>query len=543
MPTKPSTTPTATATATPSAPSADVVGRGLRELSTLLARGDASASEICEAFLARIDEVQRPGQFAPYAVPLPQLARALAKESDERRRRGETRGALDGVPLSIKENVDIAGQPSTLGLPSRRGHSADRDGVVVSILREAGAVFLGKTNVSQALLFHEARNPVYGQSANPFNLGRSPGGSSGGEAAAIAGLASPGGVGTDIGGSIRIPCAWTGICGLKPTSDRWSNLGSSTAIPGMELMRGQIGPLARTVDDVALLLEVVTPEKCARRDPRTAPLPIGAYRDVDVSKLRVGWYVDDGVVRPSAAVERAVRVAVDALARSGGARVEHYTPFLVEDALFTYLAGFSSDGAATLRAQLDEKDVDVALRTLWRLVRLPDVARKAAARALMLTGEKHVGRLLDAMGEKPVAELWRLTKRARDIAAETLGTWERLGLDVVVCPAHATPALQHEASHDFTLAGSSSMFWNLVNFPAGVVPVTTVRSDETATRATPPRGRLEKRAASVDDGSAGLPIGVQVVARPFREDHVLAAMAAIERVVREAPDFPRYARR
>lgn len=513
----------------------DVIRLGLRQLSALLGRGEVKSIDVVEAFLARIDDVQR--DFAPYARPLPALARALAKESDARRARGEARGPLDGVPVSIKENVDIAGQPSTLGLPSRKGHVAERDAVVVSLLREAGAVFLGKTNVSLALLFHEARNPIYGQTANPFAKDRSPGGSSGGEAAAVAGYASPGGVGTDIGGSIRVPCAWDGVCGLKPTSDRWSNIGSSTAVPGFELVRGQIGPIARTVDDVALLLEVVSPEKCARRDPRTAPLPLAPWRDVDVTTLRVGWFVDDGIVRPSAAVARGVRMAVDAVAAAGG-RVEHYTPFLVEDAIFTFLAGFSADGAETLRAQIDEKDLDVALRTLWRLTRMPDVARKAAGKALGFTGEKHVGRLLESLGEKTVAELWKLTKRARYIAAETMTTWDRLSLDVVICPPHATPALPHTTSEDFSLGGSGSMFWNVVNFPAGVVPVTTVRPDEASRRAA--RGRLEKRAAAIDEGSAGLPIGVQVVARPFREDHVLAVMAAIERDASGRESFPRY---
>lgn len=514
----------------------DVIRKGLRELSASLASGELTSVEVTEAFLARIAVVQP--TIKPYAIPLPALARTLAKESDSRRARGETRGPLDGVPLSIKESVDIAGQPSTLGMPSRKGHTADRDALVVSVLREAGAVFLGKTNLSQALLYAESRNPIYGQTANPFDPTRSPGGSSGGEGAAIAAYASPGGIGTDIGGSIRTPCAWNGICGLKPTNDRWSNLGSSTAIPGQEIVRGQIGPMARTVDDLALLLEVVTPEKCAHRDPRTAPLAIPAYREVDVSKLRIGWFVDDGIVRPSAAVERTVRRAAEALEQAG-ARVEHYTPFLVEDAIFTYLAGLSADGAESLRAQIDEKDLDVALKTLWQITKLPDLARKAAGKGLGFAGERHVGRLLEVLGEKSVAELWKLTRRAREIAAETLSTWDRLDLDVVLCPVHATPAIQHEASRDFTLAGSPAMFWNLVNFPAGVVPVTTVRADETTLRNTARGGRLEKRAASVDEGSAGLPLGVQVVARPFREEHVVAAMSAIERAVSGDEGFPR----
>ena len=191
------------------------------------------------------------------------------------------------------------------------------------------------------------------------------------------------------------------------------------------------------------------------------------------------------------------------------------------------------------RAQIDEKDLDVSLKDLWRIAKLPDFARRAAGAVLSLAGDQRVGRLLEVLGEKSVAELWRLTRRARDIAAETLSTWDRLELDVVICPVHATPAIQHEAARDFTLAGSPSMFWNLVNFPAGVVPVTTVRPDEA--RARHGGGRLEKRASSVDEGSTGLPLGVQVVARPFREEHVLAAMAAIEAAVAGDEGFPRMA--
>lgn len=515
--------------------SAEIIALGLRELSRRLSTRELSSLEVTDAFLARLDALQ--ADVRPLAVPLPSMARALAGESDKRRARGEARGALDGVPLTLKESLDIAGQPSTLGLPSRRALTANKDAVVTAILRDAGAVFLAKTNVSQSLLFTECRNPLYGQTANPWNPARTPGGSSGGEAAAIAALGSPGGVGTDLGGSIRVPCAWTGICGLKPTNDRWSNIGSTTAVPGQELIRGQAGPMARHVDDLALLLEVVTPELCAAHDPRCPPLPLPSWRGIDVGALRVGFFVDDGVVRPSPAVERAVHEAVAAV-RDAGARVEHYTPFLVEDALFTYLGGIAADGGETLRAQLDTRDVDVALRTLWRVLRLPAVARQAAGRTLRLAGERHVGRLVEMLGEKSVAELWRLTRRARAIAIEVHQTWERLGLDVVICPAHATPAIPHTASEDFTLAASASMYWNLVGFPAGVVPVTRVRVDETS----PSRGsgRLERRAASVDVASAGLPVGVQVVARPWREEHVLAVMHAIEVAGTTRGELPRF---
>jgi fatty acid amide hydrolase len=512
-----------------------VLRLGLREISRHLQSRELSSLEVTDAFLARLAELQ--ATVRPVAVPLAALARTLAKESDARRAAGDSRGPFDGVPITLKENIDLAGQPSTLGLPSKKGTVADRDAVVTAILRDSGAVFLAKTNVSQALLFHECRNPLYGQTHNPYDPARTPGGSSGGEAAAIAAYGSPGGIGSDVGGSIRVPCAWTGICGLKPTTDRWSTAGSSSALAGQEIVRGQLGPMARTVDDLAFLLEIVSPARCAARDPRCPPFSIRPLREIDVKELRVGFYTDDGIVRPSPAVERAVHEAAAAL-RAAGAHVEHFTPFLVEDALFTYFAGVSADGAATLRAQLATEDVDIALHGLLRLARLPPVARRAASLGLSLAGERHISRLVEALGEKTVAGLWKLTRRAREIAIEVMQTWDRLDLDVVICPPHATPALPHTAGQDFVLAASASIFWNFVNFPAGVVPVTTVRADETSPHRS--AARLEKRAASVDSGSAGLPVGVQVVARPYREENALAVMALIERVAARAPGFPRF---
>jgi len=517
----------------------DLLSQSIRNLAQHLAAGDLSSVEVTRAFLERIEVVQ--STFRPLAIPFGDEALDAARQSDTRREKNAVLSPLDGVPLTIKESVDVKGHPSTLGLSSRKGKNADTDAVVTGILRSAGAVFLGKTNISQALLFHESRNPVYGQTVNPFHDGRSPGGSSGGEGAAIASYASPAGVGTDVGGSIRIPAAWNGICGLKPTNDRWSNIGSRTAIAGQELVRGQIGPMARTVDDLAFLLEIVTPEKCAARDPRTAPLPIPSYKAVDVRKLKVGFYVDDGLVSPSPAIVRAVDEAHRALS-AAGATVVPLPPTLIDDALFTYYAGFSADGARTLLDQLDPSDLDVALKPLFRLARLPSFARKAASKILGMRGEKHLSHLLEVMGEKSVAHLWRLTRRAREISGEVLSAWDKLGIDVVICPVHATPALPHTESRDFSLAGSYSMFFNIVNFPAGTVPVTTVRPHETELRqqSTQEPTSLDRRAISVDTGSTGLPVGVQVVARPFREEHVLAAMAVIESAASKVEGFPRF---
>ena len=153
------------------------------------------------------------------------------------------------------------GLPTTMGVRGLLHHRAARDAVMATMLRESGAVILGRTNLSQTMLFAESRNPIYGQTANPFSLDHTPGGSSGGEAAAIAAGLSPLGVGTDIGGSIRTPCSFTGIVGFKPTLDRLPSRGQGTILKGQEAVRSQCGPMARTVADLDLFFRAMDPAR------------------------------------------------------------------------------------------------------------------------------------------------------------------------------------------------------------------------------------------------------------------------------------------
>jgi fatty acid amide hydrolase len=504
----------------------------LRALDRALSTGATSSTEVTQAYLARIDAVEPVVRAC--TVVLHDEALAAAAAADARRQRGERRGPLDGVPVTLKESLDLRGHASTLGMPGRVGKAAVDDAVMVAVLREAGAVFLAKTNVSQALLFHESRNPVFGATNNPWDLARGPGGSSGGEAAIIAAGGSPAGVGSDVGGSIRGPAHVCGIVGLKPTNDRWSMVGSQAGQPGQEVVRGQSGPMGRTVVDVRALWEGCDPARIAARDPRVPPLPHGDA-GADVRGLRVGFFVDDGTVGVCAAGRRAVDRAVRALQDAGCVVVEA-PPRNVDELLSVYLGAMSADGGATLRSQIADDEVDDALSMLWRLQKLPAAARRLAAFAMETRGDMPVARMLRALGEKRVADVWALTRRARALAVEELTTWDRGGLDALVCPPHATPALPHGASRDFSLGGALCMRFNLLNFPAGVVPVTRVRVEEQL-RANP-KGRLEQAAARVDAGSAGLPVGVQIVARPWREDVCLRLMAAVEAGVRGDDGFP-----
>ncbi|MFS8064978.1 MAG: amidase [Byssovorax sp.] len=511
----------------------ELCSKSATELSRLLAAGEISSEEATKAHLERIDAVDR--GVRAFTTVFRYEALAAARKSDEERQRGEVRGPLHGLPVTVKESLDMAGFASTLGAPSRRNVRATEDAGITQMLREAGAVILGRTNVSQLMLYNEARNPIFGQTVNPWSLDHSPGGSSGGESAAIAAGMSPLGIGTDIGGSIRVPAGSTGIAGLKPTLDRWTNKGSNTALLGQEVIRSQLGPMARSAHDLALAMRALDPARMTALDPRVAPVPFADPALHAPSSLRVGVYTDDGLVPSSASVVRAVNEAAAAL-RSQGATVIDFTPPGMTEAAYDYFGAMSADGGAAAARVLAGGAVDPSLQPLLLLARVPPPVRRAAARLAELAGEHRLSRFLAAVGEKSVTEIWAITARLRGLRALILDAMAEAGIDLLLCPVYATPAIPHGVSKDFTMGGTPSMLWNAVQFPAGVVPVTRVTRAETVRES--PRDRLEKRAAEVDAKSEGLPVGVQVVGRPWEEDRVLAAMIAIEDVVSKAPGFP-----
>jgi fatty acid amide hydrolase len=492
-------------------------------LARMLAAGEVSSEEVTHAHLDRIEAVD--GRVHAFVSVMRDEALAAARRADEERRRGEVRGPLHGMPVSVKESLEVAGQASTLGVASRKDVIATRDAGIVQVLREAGAVILGRTNVAQLLLFHESRNPLFGQTVNPWSPSHTPGGSTGGEAAAIASGMSPLGIGTDIGGSIRVPAHFTGTAGLKPTLDRWINQGSVGALMGQEAVRGQVGPMARTAKDLALLMGALDTRRMSALDPRVPPLPMEDPARVDLAKLRVGFAIDDGLVPPSNAVARAVSQTLEAL-RGRVAAIFPFRPPGVPEAIYAYFAALSADGGEAARALLEGGEIDVALKSLYTMASLPNAVRKTAARGLGMVGEERLRRLVEMTGKKSVSELWRLTHELRRARAALIEAMDAAAVDVILCPPFATPALPHTLSRDFALAASSSIFWNITQLPAGVVPVTRVRASETDRER--PRDRLEKQAAEVDRQSAGLPVGVQVVGRPWAEAVVLAVMTAIE---------------
>lgn len=514
-------------------PNDDRVTLSLVDIARHLASGELSSVDVTTAFLNRI-EVTQP-QINSYAQVHADEALTAARESDARRANKNPRSRFDGVPISLKECVNIRGFPTTIGLPSRVGDRATSDGALTQIAKEAGCVVLGKTNVSQAMLFNEASNPVYGRTSNPFNFDRGPGGSSGGEGAAIGSYSSPGGIGTDIGGSIRLPAVYNGIVGLLPTVDRISNRGNVPGIPGQEVIRGQAGPMARSTEDVCALLELFSPEKCAKLDPRVKPFPIPPPEDVSLKGMRIGMCHEDGLIRPAASMLRALAEAREVF-EAAGAEVIPFRPPFVDEIPFLYVALMSADGTKTLSEQVDKDELDPALMTLWRIARVPAPAKKVLGRALGLP-DPILGRLLQNIGERTVADVWKLTTRARFIANEVFDAWSHQNIDAMIAPVHGTVGLPHGLSRDTTLAHSWSFHFNFLGYPAVGLSTTTVLPKEQSRPKQP--GRIAKILSECDAQSAGMPSGIQIAARPYREHIALRLSSVLHAATKDRPDFPK----
>jgi amidase len=379
------------------------------------------------------------------------------------------RGSLHGVPVTIKDSLDTAGIVTTGGTSGRADYVPREDATVVKRLRAAGAIVMGKTNTPDLTLGYETDNLVYGRTSNPFDPDRTSGGSSGGAAAIVAAGGSPFEVGSDTGGSIRLPAHFCGIAGLKPTAGRVPRTGHIIDYEGAGQFLTHIGPLARHVDDLAYVLGILAgPDE---RDPYVAPVPLRDPSDVTIDGLRVAYFTELPPLEPTAETAAVVETAVKALERAGArARSLHAIPDS-EKLYEKYMAVLYGDGGAAVSRTLERwGTVESPLRE--RLRRSPALP-SAETTALFEWIDRWKSRMLALFAEH----------------------------DAIVCPVNAAPAPPH-AQFDRASASYTQLF-NLTGWPSTAVRAGTSKE--------------------------GLPIGVQVVAHPWREDVSLALAGRIER--------------
>jgi aspartyl-tRNA(Asn)/glutamyl-tRNA(Gln) amidotransferase subunit A len=454
---------------------ADLCFLDATELAARIRGRDLSPVEVVRAHLERIDAVNP--ELNAIVTRMPD-AEDRAREAEAAVMRGDRLGPLHGVPFTIKDCVDTRGIRTTRGSRLFADHRPAADATVVTRLRDAGAIALGKTNLPEFALWWETGNHVFGRTVNPWNPERTAGGSSGGEAAAIAAGLSALGIGSDVGGSIRAPAHYCGIAGLKATHGRVPLTGHW---PETLLRFMHVGPMARTVRDVALGLRVMAGPDGYDWYAAPVPVPDGPAPEDRVRGLRVGWLAERGFGPVGPEVVKTVAAAASALGERGAAVEPVELPGLAgRDCNELTLVLFGAEGGRYLEPIIAGRHAEL----------FPALQRRLAFRV------------------ESLADYLRAEADVEALRAELAGFFRRF--DILLCPTVPLPAHPHEA-------------------PGHVINGQAVPARH-ALRATLPFDLTGSPALSVPFGwsGEGLPIGVQVVGRHFDEPTVLRAGLALE---------------
>lgn len=520
-------------------PDDGIIWQTASTLARRIRAGELTARAVVDAHIRRIEAVNP--QLNAVVFPLFDQARRAADQADMAQRRGDSLGPLHGVPITIKEQFLVQGTPTTMGYVREAGHRAAADGPLVARLRAAGAIILGKTNVPQALVSTEcSANRLYGRSNNPWNLDRAPGGSSGGEAAIIAAGGSALGLGGDFGGSLRVPAHSCGIQTLRPTNGRLTNQDTRGELlhfaAGLETIIPQNGPLARSVEDLVLAMSVLVAPGQEQFDPSVPPVPWRDPSTVDLRRLRVAVYEDDGYFPASPALRRAVREAADVL-QGLGAQVVAWQPPEVSRAMQLFFGLISAAGVEAWRRSLQGEQPLPDIAQMLQVSAMPAFARRGLAALMRASGQNRTAQIISSLSDGSALNYFELTQAVNDYRRRFLAALDAAGCDAIICPPLATPAVPHAMGGKLGDYVSYARIYNVLGLPAGVVAATRVRGDEESDRPAS-KDAIEQAARKVEQGSAGLPVGVQVVARHWREDVALALMAALEAAFSTRPDYP-----
>ena len=454
----------------------DLVLKSAVDLLAMISARKLSPLELAEEHLLQIKRLN------------PQLNALI--DFDEQRVRAQARaldqspaqpGPLHGLPMTVKASIAVAGHRCETGSLLNKGHIPAEDAVIVTRMRQAGAVVLGTTNCPEFLMAYETDNRLYGRTSNPWDLTRTSGGSSGGESAAIAAGLSACGFGSDGGGSVREPAHFTGICALKPTPGRIPAIGHLPPCVGPFSLLGAVGPMARTIADVSLLFRVLSGH--ADDDPFGAPVPLRSYPVEDLKQIPIGFFEDDGHAPVTPETRQAVQDAVRSL-RSQGFRVEPFRPRALEQARKLWWKYFVRCGAMLLSPLFTGREAELS-PTFQNFL---DIARQDPP----LTGDE----LLTAWAEADTLRALLLD--------------EMREFPLLLMPVCSVPAFRHGERQwvvdgrpvDYLDAMRYTQWFNLLGAPAAVVPV----------------GRSPE----------GLPIGIQIAGRPYRDEAVLGVAAALE---------------
>ena len=421
---------------------------------------------VTRGFLDRIERVNPALNALVYSTA--EQAIKMAEKADLALQNQEPAGKLQGVPITIKDSLDTKDAITTWGTLGRKDFMPGRDATCVSRLRDAGAIIMGKTNTPEFTMSFQTSNLVYGTTKNPFDTERTPGGSSGGAAALIAASATPMDIGTDTGGSIRLPSHFCGITGIKPTTGRVPCTGNALPSSGLYAPLTQPGPMARYVDDLSFILDIIQgPDNI---DPHCVPGT--TYEWEDVKDVRIAYHLDNGICTPTNAIASTLAETIDFM-KSEGFSLSEARPTGLEMAGFIFPRVIAADS-----------DMLLALLENCRTETISPNLKSSIAQPKQKLSATEIAQIIN---------LWH------NYQSSMLGFFD--DFDLLISPVNARTALKHNEYEDLN-AYSYTSAYNLTGWPGAVVR------------------------AGQDEHN--LPIGVQIVAAPFREDRCLAMAKWLE---------------
>lgn len=446
----------------------DLLFTSAKRLAALIQAKKVSSLEVTQAYIKRIEAVNP--KLNAVVFTCFERALAEAKFADEALAKGKVFGPLHGVPCTIKDSHETAGVRSTGGTLGRKDYIPSRDATYVARVRQAGAIIMGKTNTPELTLSGQTTNLIYGKTHNPYKLGYQPGGSTGGGASIIAAGGSPFDIGTDFGGSIRGPSHFCGIAGLKPTTGRVPRTGHIVDYGGFFDAFQVVGPMARWVEDIDLITDLIRGPDFI--DAAIAPVPWLDPKAVDLKSIKVVYYLNNGSEKPlTPETEAAVKKTVALFKDLGVTVVEDCPTALIKE-------------SQELRAALSTAD-----------------GRGWVKRLLKKYNTTQVSPVI-SLGDSPQCDTKEFTRLAEefDVNRSKFLGWMQ-PYDLLICPANRTPAdpwpdEPRAQAPDPKNFGFTTTY-NNTGWPGAVVRAGT--------------------------SPEGLPIGVQFIAKPWREDVSLAA--------------------
>ncbi|EFO93199.1 hypothetical protein CRE_09992 [Caenorhabditis remanei] len=472
-------------------------------------------------------------------------AEQQAEELDEKAKLASfVKPPMFGIPLSLKECLKVKGYDTTRGFVQDAYRPSTEDSIQIEHYKKLGLIPFCQTNVPQSLLSYNCSNPLFGTTTNPFDSTRTCGGSSGGEGALIGAKGSLIGIGTDVGGSVRIPCHFTGIAGIKPSKMRFAHRGGGTSVPGKPLVDANEGIMAQNVtSNVELLRSVwVDIDFQSDRDPYCPPVHWNESLYSSEKKLRIGYYIDDGWFTPTPALQRAVLESKKHLENAGHTVIPFHPPRLT-DVIQLYFRALFLDGGQFILNKLMNDIIEPTITFQRTLCTVPAWIQRLLSYPVSLVFPR-LGMFMKSL-TRNTFELREAYAAIEAYREEYVSLMLKDDLDVILCPPSIMPAPQHDVPSKLLCGASYTFIYNLLDFGAGsfsnrpsktvkpfpgVVPVTTVNKsdEEKLINEYPETDKWYQITKKATIGSIGMPIGVQVAAPPFREETVLRTMREIE---------------